>query len=171
MNRQEKEIEVTKLAEKFTTAKAIIFAGFQGLKVSEMGELRTSLRKEKATLKVIKNRLAKRVLGEQGKESLGEFIDGPTAITASELDPVSTAKVLVEFAKTHERLILRGGYVEGKPMTLKAIEFLAKLPSREVLLAKALGSLQAPASNFVGVLAALPRKLVRVVDAIKATKS
>lgn len=170
MNKEQKAQEVKSLTERVSKAKALIFAGYRGLKVSEMTDLRSKLRKGQSTIKVVKNRLMKRVFKDQGLESLGEYFRDPTALAVSESDPVSPVKILVEFARTNNRLQLKGGFMDGAPLTIKDLDRLAKLPSREVLLAKALGSMQAPASNMVGVLAAIPRKLLYALNAIKATK-
>lgn len=171
MNREQKVQEVKSLSERVEKAKALLFAGYRGLKVSEITDLRMKLRKGQSTFKVVKNRLMKRVLKERGLEALEGHFRDPTAIAASSVDPVAPAKILVEFAKGNDRLALKGGYLDGRVLSVADIEALAKLPSREVLIAKALGSMQAPASNFVGVLAAIPRKLVYALNAIKATKS
>jgi len=170
MNRKEKELEVVKLADKFKKAKALIFAGYRGLKVSEMTELRSKLRKTASAMKVVKNRLVKRVLEQEGLKDLEKYLVEPTAIATSDSDAASVAKVLVEFAKDHDRLKLKGGYLEGKVMGFKELDMLAKLPSREVLLSRALASMNAPATNLALVLAALPQKLVRAINAIKEKK-
>lgn len=171
MNRQEKELEVGKLNERFEKAKAVIFAAYRGLKVAEMTELRMKLRKSASSMKVVKNRLVKRVLGDKGLKELEKYFREPTAIATSESDPAAVAKVLVEFAEDHEPLKLKGGYLEGKIMDRAQIESLARLPSREVLLSKALGSMMSPATNLACVLAALPQKLVRAINAIKEKKA
>lgn len=170
MNRKEKELEVGKLSERIKKAKALIFADYRGLKVAEMTELRMKLSKSASFMKVVKNRLAKRVLKEKGLNELEKYFHEPTAIASSESDPVTVAKVLVEFAKDHGNLRLKGGYLEGKILNLVQIESLSRLPSREVLLSKAMASMLAPASNLVGVLAAIPQRLVRTINAIKETK-
>lgn len=170
MKRERKVEEVTFLNDRLEKAKALIFAGYRGLKVAEMNELRSKLRAEESQMKVVKNRLMKRALKEREMETLDRFFDGPTALATSESDPVSVAKVLVEFAKAHDKLEIKGGYMEGKELSDKDVDMLAKMPSREELLARALSSMQAPASNFVGVLAALPRNLVYALNAIKETK-
>ena len=171
MDRKEKEREVELLTDRLTKAKAVIFTDFRRLKVSEMSALRSQLRKSEAILKVIKNRLIRRVLEKEGLQELDKFIDGPTAVATSESDPASVAKVLVEFAKEHEFLKLRGGFAEGKPLSLSEIDTLAKLPSRDTLIARALASMNAPAANTAMTLAAIPQKLVRVLGAIKETKT
>lgn len=170
MNRDQKVQEVKKLSERIEKAKALIFADYRGLKVSEMTELRTKLRQGSSVLKVVKNRLMKRVLKERGMDALMQYFVNPTALATSDADPAHPAKILVEFAKEHERLTLKGGYLDGSVLSAKDIETLASLPSREVLIAKFLGSMNAPASNLVGVLTALTRKLLYALNAIKETK-
>lgn len=170
MNRIQKEKEIVSLKERLEAAKVFVFAGYRGLKVSQISDLRTKLRKGASRLKVIKNRLAKRSLDDKGLSALSAMIDGPTAIATSEGDAAQAIKILIDFAKDNERFQLRGGYLEGKEITLQQLQVISKLPAREVLLAKAFGSMQAPASNLVGVLAAIPRKLVTVVNALKETK-
>ncbi len=170
MNREQKGQEIISLTQKLKSAKSLIFAGYRGLKVSEMTELRSKLRQGDSSLKVVKNRLMKRVLKENGLGQLSKYFSAPTAMATTEKDPVSSAKIMVEFAKAYAQCEIRGGYLDGSLLTPKEIEALSKLPSREVLIAKALGSMQAPASNLVGGLAAIPRKLLYALNAIKATK-
>lgn len=170
MRKEQKVKEVELLADRLEKAKAIIFAEYKGLKVSEMTDLRSKLRKEKSSLKVVKNRLMKRVLKDRGLDSLmGHFV-GPTAVASSEHDPITPAKILVAFARDHEKFVLKGGYMEGSVLAARDVDALAKMPSREELLARALSSLMAPATNFAGVLAAVPRKLVYAINAIKEKK-
>lgn len=170
MRRDAKVEEVKALSERWGKARAMIFAGYRGLKVSEMTALRFKLREGQSSLKVVKNRLMKRVLKEKGLDNLSDYFKEPTALATSEVDPVTPAKVLVEFAKTCDRLKIKGGFISGALMSIADIETLAKLPSREVLLARALASMNAPASNLVGVLSAMPRKLVYAINAIKDKK-
>lgn len=170
MRREQKIKEIESLSERLEKAKTMIFTEYRGLKVSEINELRSKLRKESSTFKVVKNRLMNKVLKERGLDSLMSHFVGPTAIAASDTDPVSPAKVIVAFAKDHEKLILKGGFMEGTALGVKDVQSLAKMPSREELLARALASINAPATNLAGVLAAVPRKLVYVIDAIKNTK-
>lgn len=170
MRKDEKIEEVKELSERWGKAKAMIFAGYRGLKVSEMTDLRFKLRKGQSSLKVVKNRLMKRVLKENGLENLFDYFKEPTALATSDADPVTPAKILVEFAKANDKLKIKGGFLDGALMSLADIETLAKLPSREVLLARALASMNAPATNLVGALAAMPRKLVYAINAIKEKK-
>lgn len=170
MRKEQKIKETGFLAERIEKAKAMIFAGYRGLNVAEMTELRTKLRKGESTLKVVKNRLMKRVLKEKGMDSVSRHFREPTAVASSEHDPVNIAKVLIEFARTHDKFVVKGGYLEGKELSTSDIETLSKMPPREVLIARALGSMIAPASNLARVLQAIPRKVVYAINAIKDTK-
>lgn len=170
MDREQKGQEMKSLAQRVEKAKALIFASYRGLTVAQMTDLRMKLRKGESTFKVVKNRLMKRVLKEKGMESLEGYFRDPTALATSDADPVSPAKILVEFAKANAKLALKGGFMDGAVLSAADIESLAKLPSREVLIARALGSMQAPATNIAGVLAAVPRKLLYALNAIKETK-
>lgn len=170
MNRDEKAQEIVGLTDRLEKAKAMIFTEYRGLKVSELNELRSKLRKEGAKLKVVKNRLMKRVLKEHNLDTMSSHFVGPTAVATSDKDPVAPVKVMVSFAKDHAMLILKGGYVDGAVFNVKDIEKLATLPSREELLAKALGSMNAPATNLACVLSAVTRKLLYALNAIKETK-
>lgn len=170
MNRTEKANEISKLKQRFEKAKAMIFADYRGLTVAEVTELRQKLRAQQSTMKVVKNRLAKLAFKDLKVEGMDPHLKGPTAIASSNEDAVVPAKILVDFAKDHEKLQLRAGYMEGVVLDVKAIMALAKLPSREVLLSKMLGSLQAPATRLVNVLAAVPRGLVTALAAIRDSK-
>lgn len=170
MNKEEKKQEIQSLSERVKKAQVLIFADYRGLNVLEVTELRAKLREGESTFKVVKNRLFKRVLKDQGLEELDKYFTGPTALATSEVDPVSPAKALVDFAKVHEKLELKGGFLDGKDLTSADILALAKMPSREQLLAKMLGSISSPATNMAGVLAAVPRKLLYALNAIKDTK-
>lgn len=171
MNKEQKTNEVKNLADHLGKAKALIFAGYRGLKVSEITDLRMKLKKGESSFKVVKNRLMKRALKEKGMDNLAEYFSDPTAVASSDHDPITPAKVLVEFAKLNAKLAIKGGFLDGSRLTPKDIETLAKMPSREVLLSKMLGSLNMPATNMAGVLAAVPRKLLYALNAIKATKN
>jgi large subunit ribosomal protein L10 len=162
--------EIQSLTDRVDNAKAMIFAGYRGLGVEQMNDLRTKLREGDSEIKVVKNRLMKRVLKEKDLDDLSEFFTNPTAVASSDVDPVNVAKVLVEFAKANDKLEIKGGFLDGASLTISEINALAMLPSRDVLLGRALASMSAPATNFVGVLAAVPRSLVCALSAIKDTK-
>lgn len=172
MNRDNKQELVTEMHERLTRAKAVFLADFRGMDVGKATSLRNELRSASVEYKVFKNTLLDRASQGTDMECLSPYLTGPTAIAISYDDPVSAAKVLSKFAKDPQgKFVLKVGVLSGKLLDVKQIQALAELPSREVLLAKMLGSMQAPATNFVGVLAALPGSLVRALDAIRAQKA
>ena len=172
MNRDNKQELVTEMHERLARAKAVFLADFRGMDVGKATTLRNELRSASVEYKVFKNTLLDRASQGTDMECLSPYLTGPTAIAISYDDPVSAAKVLSKFAKDPQgKFVLKVGVLSGKLLDVKQIQALAELPSREVLLAKMLGSMQAPATNFVGVLAALPGSLVRALDAIRAQKA
>lgn len=170
MNKQSKEALVAEFAEKLKTAKAAFLADYRGLDVDQANDLRNKLREAGVEYKVIKNTLLRLAAKDTDSACLDEFLSGPTAIALVNEDPVAPAKALVEFAKNNEAFELKAGMLDGKLLVDADIKALAELPSREELLAKMLGSMSAPASNFVGVLAAVPRTFVQALSAIKDQK-
>lgn len=171
MNRTSKQELVTEMHESLVKAKAVFLADFRGMTVIQATNLRNELRNASVEYKVFKNTLLDRAAKDTQVEAISPFLAGPTAIAITYDDPVAAAKVLTKFAKDPQgKFVLKAGMLSGKLMDVKQIQALADLPSREVLIAKMLGSMQAPATNFVGVLAALPGSLVRVLDAIRAKK-
>jgi large subunit ribosomal protein L10 len=139
--------------------------------VEQANSLRSELRKVTVEYKVIKNTLLELASKETDKAALSSYYKGPTAVALSYDDPVSAAKVLSRFAKDNQNVFkLKAGILCGKPITVSDIQALADLPSREVLIAKMLGALNAPATNFVGTLAAVPGSFVRVLSAVKEKK-
>ncbi len=171
MNRSSKAQLVSELADKLAGAKAAFLADYRGLNVDKLNQLRGELRKAGAEYQVVKNTLLKLAAKDTHTECLNDDMAGPTALTIAGSDPVAPAKVLSEFAKANDKFVLRAGALDGKKLTAAEIQALAELPSREELLAKMLGSLNAPVSNFVGVLAAVPRSLVQVLAAIQDKKA
>ncbi len=165
---QKKQI-VSELSEKIKNAKSFVLADYRGLTVEQDTELRRALRKEGVEYKVVKNRLTKLAMEQNGFDSIVPYLEGPTAIALSE-DPVAPSKVLSEFAKKYEKLELKVGVVEGKVIDLEGIKALASLPSKEVLIAKVLGGLQAPIYGLVNVLNGNLRGLAVVLNAIKEKK-
>lgn len=170
MDRTTKELEVKNLAEQFKSYKTAIFADYRGLTVSQMTTLRNKLRKESSFVKVIKNRLLKKALKDMNIEGLDSFLVGPTVMAGSDTDPVSPAKVLVEFAKDNDKLKIKAGWMGADLLNLNKIKELAALPSREQLYSKLLGTLNATSTNLVNVLAAVPRQLAQVVAAVRDKK-
>lgn len=162
---------VQELTKTLGDAKSVFVVGWDKVPVPEIESLRKSLGTVSANLKVVKNSLGQRALSGAGFESLRPVLKGTSALSVASADPVAVSKVLVTFAKDHEGFKLRGAVVEGQPLSLEAVKALAALPSREVLLAKMVGGMQAPISGFVGVLHGIVQKLVLVVDAIRQSKS
>lgn len=172
MNRTVKQEQVELMHEKLKRAKAVFLADFRGMNVDKATTLRNELRAAAVEYKVFKNSLLELASKETDFECLQPHLAGPTAVAISYDDPVSAAKVLSKFAKVPQgAFVLKAGVLSGKLIDVAQIQALADLPSREVLIAKMLGSMQAPATNFVGVLAAIPGSFVRVLDAIRAQKA
>ena len=171
MNRTVKQEQVELMHEKLKRAKAVFLADFRGMNVEKATTLRNELRAAAVEYKVFKNSLLELASKETDFECLQPHLAGPTAVAISYDDPVSAAKVLSKFAKVPQGFfVLKAGVLSGKLLDVAQIQALADLPSREVLLAKMLGSMQAPATNFVGLLAAIPGSFVRVLDAIRVQK-
>jgi large subunit ribosomal protein L10 len=171
LNKSNKAQVVAELAEKLATAKATFLADYRGMTVDQVNDLRGKLRASGVEYRVVKNTLLKLAIKETGTACIEPMLSGPTAIAIADADPVAPAKVLSEYAKSNAKFELKGGSLEGTVLTIADIKALAELPSREVLLAKILGSLNAPVTNFVGVLAAVPRSLVQVLAAIQDKKA
>jgi len=172
LNKNSKQELVTEMHERLTRAKAVFLADFRGMNVGQATTLRNELRAASVEYKVFKNTLFDLAAKGTDIECISPFLAGPTAVAISYDDPANAAKVLNKFAKDPlGKFVLKAAVLSGKLLDTKQIQALADLPSREVLIAKMLGSMQAPATNFVGVLAALPGSLVRVLDAIRVQKS
>ncbi len=170
MNREEKKNAVQDLKERFQKASITILADYKGLKVNEMNELRQKLLKTSAKLQVVKNTLARLAIEGTEMKPLQEHFKGTIAVVTSEGDPVSPTKALIDFGKDREVPAVKAGFMSGEIMDHAKVEALSKLPSREEMLAKLLGSMQAPAQNMVNVFAAIPRQLVTVLAAIRDQK-
>lgn len=170
MNKAEKVTEVASLKEQISNSKLTIVTTYEGITVEGFNSLRRKLEAGNSNIKVIKNRLAKIAVKGTEYESLSEHFVGATAITTSSVDPVSPAKILIEFTKGNEKVKLKAANMNGQTLTIKQVEALAKLPSREELLGKLLGSMMAPARNLVTVLAQIPRQVVNVLAAVRDQK-
>ena len=163
----EKAAAIADIAEKFRTSGAAVLTEYRGLTVSQLTQLRGSVR-EHATYSVVKNTLTKRAAAEAGIEGLDEHLVGPTAIAFVTGDPVEAAKGLRDFAKANPALVIKAGVLDGKPLTPEEITKLADLESREVLLAKLAGAMKANLSKAVYLFAAPLSQTARVVDALRA---
>ena len=172
MKKEEKEKQVAWLRDQFQDARAMVLMDFQGLTVSEMNALRSEVRARGGSMKVLKNTLVRLAYKGTDIECLGPDLFGPRAAvwTCNDDDVPSLAKSLVEFAKSHPNLGLVKGELQGQVFEAVELEALAKLPSREELLARLLGAMKAPVSAFVGTLAAVPRSFLNALNAIKEKK-
>jgi large subunit ribosomal protein L10 len=170
MNRTEKQPEIEELKGRFAKAQIAIVTDYKGLTVEAFNMLRRKLKEKNSDIKVIKNRLAKIAIKGTSQESLSEHLVGTTAVATSNTDPVAPAKVLVDFAKDNDIIKFKIANLNGHLLNFKQVEALAKLPSREELIAKLLGSMQAPARAWVTVLSQIPRQVVNVLAAIRDKK-
>jgi large subunit ribosomal protein L10 len=175
MNRTEKTELAAALKDKFDRAQVAIFADYKGLSASQADDLRRSLRGLQTEVKVLKNNVARLVtkggnLGDDAK-ALMDGVVGPTLVAFAFGDPAAAAKVVHKFAQDNEALKLKDSLMGQKRIDASGVEALAKLPSKEVLMAQVLGTMNAPIRNFVGVLAAVPRSLVTVLAAIEKKKA
>ena len=139
---------VDEISEKINGAQSVVVADGRGLTVAQDTELRKALREVGVQYKVYKNTLIKRAFEGTDFAQLDEYLEGPSAVAISKDDATAAARVLYKFAKNNDKLEIKGGVVEGKVYDAKALEPIATIPSREELLSKLLGSLQAPITNF-----------------------
>ena len=164
-----KKTAVAELADLFRESNAAVLTEYRGLTVGELKQLRDAIRQD-ATYAVAKNTLAEIAAKEAGVEGLESHLSGPTAIAFVTGDPVNVAKALRDFAKDHERLVLKGGYMDGQPLDEAGIKQLADLESREVLLAKFAGAMKGSMSKAAALFQAPLSKTVRTVEALRAAQ-
>jgi len=167
---QKKNI-VKDLAEKIKKSKAVVFSDFKGLKVKDMTNLRRELSKEGTDMKVVKKTLMNLALKDAGIELDTNKFEGQIAVAVSEKDEVMAAKIIAKFAKVNENIKIVGGILGDKVLAKEEVMALAKLPTKEELLAKLVGTLERPVSGFVNVLAGNLRGLVQVLKAISDNKA
>lgn len=166
MLRQEKEQVVAELAERLRASETLIVADYRGLTMSEIDGVRTELLKHGARFSVVKNSLTKRAAEEAGVPQLVELLEGPTAIAfVGDGDMVAVAKSLNDTARQTKILSLRGGILQGEPMSADQVRSLAALPPVEVLQGQVLGAVVGPLNAIVGLFTAPLRELVGVIDA------
>jgi large subunit ribosomal protein L10 len=170
-----KEAVVAEIKEQLSSAKGAVFTSYKGLTVAQDTKLRREMREAGITYKVIKNTMTRIAAKELGLEGISEHLEGTTAIAFSTEDAVAPAKVICAFMKKNKLeekgiLTIKVGLVEGKVISDKEVKALASLPSREELIAKLMGSMNAPITNTVGVLQGVIRNAVYVLDAIRAQK-
>ncbi len=170
-NFEAKKVVVEDIKERIQNAKSVVLVKFNGLTVSEDTELRREFRKNNVEYKVLKNTLVKRAFNDLGITDFDEDLNGPTSV-AFGADETGASKVIVEAAKKYQdKVSVKSAFVDGGKVDVAGVQALASMPSKEELIAKMLGSLQAPISNFVGVLSAMPRSLVIALNAIAEQKA
>jgi len=161
---QDKQAVVAELSAELGKAQSVIVAEYRGIPVGAMTELRRKARAEGVYLKVLKNTLARRAVGETPFQGLTDQLVGPLAYGIS-TDPVAAAKVLDEFSKTNDKLVIRAGCLPNQLLSAKEVQGLARLPSRNELLSMLMGTMQAPVAKFVQTLNEVPSRFVRTVAA------
>ncbi len=171
LTREQKKALVEELTNQIKEAKAVIFTNYRGLTVTDMTTLKKELKKEEANLKVYKKKLVNIALKNAGIKDLDVTqLEGQLAVTVSSQDEVIPAKILAKFSKSNENLKILGGLLGKEIMEAKQVSALAKLPSKEELLAKVVGSLSAPLTGLVNVLQGNQRNLVYALKAIADKK-
>ena len=157
LNRSEKEAVIKEVTDLAAKAQTLVMAEYRGVTVADMTKLRSSARSQGVALSVLKNTLARRAVAGSSFEVASEQMSGPLIYGFSE-DAVAAAKVVAEFAKTNDKLVIRGGVYGGKALDANAVKQLASIPSKEVLLAQLCGLLMSPVSRTAVVLGALAAK-------------
>jgi large subunit ribosomal protein L10 len=170
MAQAEKATAVADIAEQFKSSTATVITEYRGLTVANMAELRRSLAGS-ATYSVAKNTLIKRAASEAGVEGLDELFVGPTAIAFVSGEAVDAAKAIKKFAKDHKALVIKGGYMDGRALSVADVEKIADLESREVLLAKLAGAMKANLSKAAGLFNAPASQVARLAAALQEKKA
>ena|SRR6185436_19541478 len=166
---EQKQAMVAEVASKLAAAQAVIVAEYRGLDVARVTQLRAKARKSGLYLQVLKNTLARRAVKGTPFEKLTEKLVGPLMYGIAQ-DPVAGAKVLSEFAKENEQFVIKAGAMPNSVMSIQDIKALATLPSRDELLAKLAGTLQAPIAKLVRTMNEVPGKFVRALAAVRDAK-
>ena len=166
LNLEKKQEVVAEISAQVATAQAIVLAEYRGLEAGDMTALRAKARSAGVYFRVLKNTLARRAVADTPFAPLAEKMVGPLAFAIS-ADPVAAAKVLSEFAKGNENFVIKGGAMPNVVMGPKEVASLANLPSRDELLAKLMGTMQAPVAQFVRTLNEVPSRFVRTLAAVR----
>ncbi|MDA0831509.1 MAG: 50S ribosomal protein L10 [Proteobacteria bacterium] len=169
LNRKQKEAVIGEISEKLSDAQSVVLAEYRGLTVGEMTQLRVNARSSGVYLRVLKNTLAKLAVKGTPFEGLSGDMVGPLAYGISS-DPVAAAKVLSDFSKTNDKFLIKVGAMPNQVMSAADVSVLAKMPSRDELLSKLLGTMQAPIAKFVQTLNEVPTKFVRGIAAVRDLK-
>ena len=170
MAKADKATAVADIAEQFKASTATLVTEYRGLTVANLAELRRSLG-DSATYTVAKNTLVKRAASEAGIEGLDELFAGPTAIAFVKGETVDAAKAIKNFAKDHKALVIKGGYMDGRALSVTEVERIADLESREVLLAKLAGAMKGNLTKAAGLFNAPASQVARLLAALQEKKA
>ncbi|SAI03620.1 50S ribosomal protein L10 [Bordetella ansorpii] len=170
LNRQEKAVVIEEVSAQVANAQSIIIAEYRGLDVASVTVLRKTARESGVYLRVLKNSLARRAVAGTAFEPLAEQLTGPLIYGIS-ADPVAAAKVIAGFAKSNDKLVVKGGSLPNSLLNAEGVKALATMPSREELLSKLLGTMQAPIAQFVRTLNEVPTKFARGLAAVRDQKA
>jgi large subunit ribosomal protein L10 len=170
MARADKATAVADITEQFNAATATLITEYRGLTVANLAELRRSLAGT-ATYSVAKNTLIKRAASDAGVEGLDELFAGPTAIAFVTGEPVDAAKAIKTFAKEHKALVIKGGYMDGRALSVAEVERIADLESRDVLLAKLAGAMKGNLAKAAGLFNAPLSQFARLAAALQEKKA
>lgn len=169
-NQEAKKLVVAEIVEKIKASKSVVFVDYKSLTVAEVSELRKKCRQSGCEYKVYKNTLVRKAFNELGVTQFDADLNGPTAITFAQ-DETAAAKVMVAAAKDYtDKIVLKSAFVDNAYVDKAGVKALASMPSKEELIAKMLGSMQAPLANFAGVLNNMLSGIVRVLDQVAKTK-
>jgi large subunit ribosomal protein L10 len=171
VNRSEKAILIDEIKAQAVSASIVVVTDFKGMSVEELTRLRVKLREAGGSYLVVKNTLARIAFTESAHHVIKDKFKENCALALGFDDPVSVAKALSEFAKTSKIFAVRHGSLQGKALSAAEVENLARLPSREVLLAQLLGTMNAVPTGFVSLLANIPRGLLNVLKALEEKKA
>lgn len=171
MNRATKEQFVEEMYDKLGRSQIVVLLDFNGLSVAETNELRRKFDAEDAEFRVVKNTLVGHAIERAGLEALVGFLEGPTSVLLAYGDPIASMKALADYIKGNSKLQVKAAYFGGQILDLEGVNQLATMPSREEMLGRLLATMQAPMQQLVGVLSAVPRNVVNVLNAYKDQKS
>jgi large subunit ribosomal protein L10 len=170
LNRQEKAVVIEEVSAEVAKAQSIVIAEYRGLDVASVTVLRKTARESGVYLRVLKNSLARRAVAGTAFEPLAEQLTGPLIYGIS-TDPVAAAKVIAGFAKSNDKLVIKAGALPNNLLNQEGVKALATMPSREELLSKLLGTMQAPIAQFVRTLNEVPTKFARGLAAVRDQKA
>ena len=169
LNRNEKAAVIEEVSAQVANAQSLIVAEYRGIDVASVTVLRKTARESGVYLRVLKNTLVSRAIAGTEFEGISDQLTGPLIYAISE-DPVAAAKVLSNFAKTNEKIVIKAGALPGSVLDANGVKALATMPSRDELLSKLLGTMQAPIATFVRTLNEVPTKFVRGLAAVRDQK-